>query len=394
MPRIICWFSCGAASAIATKLALAEHKAQRRNEEFVVAYCETGAEHEDNERFLLECEAWFGQPIVRLKNQEYQDTWALWESRRYLAGIDGAPCTVELKVVPRLEFQLPDDIHVFGYTADRNDAERARLLKANYPELTIWVPLIDKGITKQLTLAMIMSSGIALPILYALGFHNNNCFQGETEFLTQAGTVTLRDSVGSDVRVLGFDGDWTDARIESFGVQPLVEIVLSRASETRSLMTTAGHRWLVGSNARESRETTTDQLVVGDPIVGMPLPGESNPGPWSVVSVTRTALSDEVFCAVVPNGNAFTLAGGILTGNCIPCVKATSPSYWALVRKHFPAQFERMATLSRMLDVRLCRINGERAFIDEIPLDHPTTNPIAPSCDFLCHIAEQDLQPA
>lgn len=253
MPRIISWFSCGAASAIATKLALAEHKAQRRNEEFVVAYCETGAEHEDNERFLRECEAWFGQSIVRLKNQDYQDTWALWEDRRYLAGIDGAPCTVELKVVPRLEFQLPDDIHVFGYTADRNDAERARLLKANYPELTIWVPLIDKGITKQSTLAMIMSSGIGLPILYSLGFANNNY---------------------------------------------------------------------------------------------------------------------------------------------LPCVKATSPSYWALVRKHFPAQFERMAKLSRMLDVRLCRINGERAFIDEIPLDHPTTNPIAPSCDFLCHIAEQDLQPA
>jgi len=33
----------------------------------------------------------------------------------------------------------------------------------------------------------------------------------------------------------------------------------------------------------------------------------------------------------------------------------------------------------------------ERAFIDEIPADHPTTNPIQPSCDFLCHIAESDL---
>lgn len=23
--------------------------------------------------------------------------------------------------------------------------------------------------------------------------------------------------------------------------------------------------------------------------------------------------------------------------------------------------------------------------------DHPTTNPISPACDFLCHIAEQEL---
>lgn len=253
MGRVVSWYSCGAASAVATKLALAEHRAAGRNEEFVIAYCETGAEHDDNARFMDECERWFGQEILRIRNPDYKDTWELWESRRYLAGIDGAPCTVELKVVPRLEFQRPDDVHVFGYTADRNDAERARLLRANYPELTISTPLIDKGITKQSTLAMIMSSGIELPVLYALGFHNNNC---------------------------------------------------------------------------------------------------------------------------------------------IPCVKATSPSYWALVRKHFPVQFERMAVLSRLLDVRLCRINGERAFIDEIPLDHPTTNPIAPSCDFLCHIAEQDLVPA
>ncbi len=82
---------------------------------------------------------------------------------------------------------------------------------------------------------------------------------------------------------------------------------------------------------------------------------------------------------------------GFQNNNCIPCVKATSPSYWALVRAKFPAEFMRMAMLSRELDVRLCRIDGERRFIDEIPEDHPVTDPISPSCDFLCHIAEQDI---
>ena len=66
-------------------------------------------------------------------------------------------------------------------------------------------------------------------------------------------------------------------------------------------------------------------------------------------------------------------------------------AYWALVRQCFPAQFERMAKLSRELGVRLCRIDGERMFIDQIPDDQETTNPIAPSCDFLCHLAEMDL---
>jgi hypothetical protein len=79
---------------------------------------------------------------------------------------------------------------------------------------------------------------------------------------------------------------------------------------------------------------------------------------------------------------------GFHNNNCIPCVKAQSPSYWALVRKEFPAEFNRMVELSRRLNVRLCKIKGERRFIDEIPLDQPTTNPITPACDFLCSAME------
>jgi len=38
---------------------------------------------------------------------------------------------------------------------------------------------------------------------------------------------------------------------------------------------------------------------------------------WSVDSVRSTNRYEEVFCAVVPNGQAFTLDGNILTGNCV-----------------------------------------------------------------------------
>lgn len=243
-PRIVCWFSCGAASAVATKLALRKHP------EAVIAYCETHAEDQDNARFLKDCETWFGRAVTRLSSAEYADTWDVWEKRRYLAGIDGAPCTVELKVSPRLVFQQPTDTHVFGYTAE--EAPRAARFRANYPELTVETPLIDAGLRKQECLAMIERAGIKPPALYALGFQNNNC---------------------------------------------------------------------------------------------------------------------------------------------MPCVKATSPDYWALVRKVRPREFDRMVELSRRLGVRLCRINDERRFIDEIPEDWPTTSPIVPSCDFLCAIAEQDISP-
>ena len=51
--RVICWFSCGAASAVATKLALQMYK----DHEIIIAYTEVIEEHPDNKRFLADCEA-------------------------------------------------------------------------------------------------------------------------------------------------------------------------------------------------------------------------------------------------------------------------------------------------------------------------------------------------
>ena len=246
MGRIVIWFSCGAASAIAARLMLSEHP------DAVVAYCETGSEHPDNERFMGDCTRWFNAPIKRLSNPEFIDTWDVWEQRRYIAGIAGAPCTGALKKQPRIAFQKPGDVHVFGYTADSEDVERADRFRSHNPELLVRFPLIERGLNKQACLAMLQTAGIELPPMYGFGFQNNNC---------------------------------------------------------------------------------------------------------------------------------------------IPCPKATSPNYWAAMRLHFPAEFERMTTLSRELGARLARLPGDvRVFIDEVPADWPTLNPIAPACDFLCHIAEQDMK--
>lgn len=113
MARVIAWVSAGAASAIAGKLAQAKY-----GERVVFAYCETGGEHPDNERFLADLVRWYDAPIERLRNTKYASTWEVWEDRGYLAGIDGAPCTGLLKIEPRVAFQRPGDVHVFGYTAE------------------------------------------------------------------------------------------------------------------------------------------------------------------------------------------------------------------------------------------------------------------------------------
>lgn len=169
MARTVCWFSCGAASAVAAKLTLVECS------DAVPVYCATGAEHRDNVRFMADCERWFGKPVKVIRSEKYVDTWDVWKSLNYLSGIAGAPCTREMKFSPRLAFQRPDDNHVFGYTADGPDIVRAKRLRENFPELVIKTPLIDAGLTKQAVLEMVTRAGIKLPPMYLMGFQNNNC---------------------------------------------------------------------------------------------------------------------------------------------------------------------------------------------------------------------------
>lgn len=167
-PRRVRWFSAGAASAVATLLDIVDHGA-----EGVIAYTDTGSEHPDNERFLNECEELFGQPIVRLRSEKYASTWQVWEERRFLVGPTGALCTAELKKKVRFAFERPDDVQVFGYTAEeRNRADRFR---EQNPGVTLVTPLIDRGLTKSDCLALIDRAGIELPAMYRLGYRNNNC---------------------------------------------------------------------------------------------------------------------------------------------------------------------------------------------------------------------------
>lgn len=240
MSRRIAHFSCGAASAVATKLSTPDE----------IWYAATGSEDADNARFMRDCEKWFGQTIRVIRSDKYSDTWAVWEDRKYLAGIRGAPCTGELKVGPQVAAQLPDDIHVFGYTADANDARRAQSMREHWPDLHVEFPLIERGLTKAACLAMIGTAGITPPRVYSLGYPN---------------------------------------------------------------------------------------------------------------------------------------------ANCIPCVKATSPGYWAVVRKHHHAEFARMAALESRIGAKLVQFRGQRIQLSELPADIPLRDAIAPACDFLCQLAEQEL---
>lgn len=242
--RTLIWFSAGAASYVAARIALREYP------DALIVMCDTNNEDEDNARFQADAARKLGREITVLRSDEYESVPDVWDRRKFMAGAHGAPCTGEMKIAPRIAFQRPHDMHIFGYTADAGDEERFRRMRVNFFDLKCRAPLIEKGITKAGTLAWAERDGLALPRTYAMGFPNANCLQ---------------------------------------------------------------------------------------------------------------------------------------TG----CSKATSPNYWALFRQKFPDRFAATAERSRRLGARLTRIKGERIFIDEIPADWPTLNPIAPVCDFLCAMSEE-----
>lgn len=165
--RVLSWFSCGAASAVATKLALSQGPV-------TIAYCEVAEEHPDNARFLQDCQEWFGQEIIVLGNDKYQRSiYEVFRSTRFLKGPSGARCTKELKKAVRESFEQHGDRQVFGYTVEEQDRVD-RFIDANNA-VDIWPILIERGLTKADCLAMLRNAGIELPEMYKLGYRNNNC---------------------------------------------------------------------------------------------------------------------------------------------------------------------------------------------------------------------------
>lgn len=165
--RHISWFSCGAASAVATKLAIQQHP------DTIVARCIVENEDEDNSRFADDCARWFGRPVLELRSAKYKDCWQVWEERRFLNGPSGALCTVEMKKKVRLAFQQPGDVQFFGFTAD--EKKRAKRFTENNLEVTARFPLIENSMTKRDCFIRLKIQGIELPRMYRLGYENANC---------------------------------------------------------------------------------------------------------------------------------------------------------------------------------------------------------------------------
>jgi len=89
-----------------------------------------------------------------------------------------------------------------------------------------------------------------------------HCLAGDTRVLTWEGVRPIRELADDTHRILARDGNWVVAPFYSFGLQPLMRLVVSRNGQVKELFATAEHRWFVrdGGGHRAVREVVTSEL--------------------------------------------------------------------------------------------------------------------------------------
>lgn len=170
---IVVWFSCGAASAVAAKKTV---ELYGNTHNVLIVNNPIKEEHEDNQRFLKDVEKWIGLPIIEAKCKEFPSASIVdvFNKRKYISGVRGAPCTMLLKKQARYEFELNNKIdwHVLGFTFDELDRHN-RFVKTERSNV---IPiLIDWSYTKNDCFKILNQAGIKLPKIYSLGYPNANC---------------------------------------------------------------------------------------------------------------------------------------------------------------------------------------------------------------------------
>ena len=94
---IVVWFSCGAASAVASKLTLEKYG---KDNQVLIVNNPIKEEDVDNVRFKRDMEKWINQPIIEAVNPEFPEAsiCEVFARKKYMSGVKGAPCTLMLKM--------------------------------------------------------------------------------------------------------------------------------------------------------------------------------------------------------------------------------------------------------------------------------------------------------
>ena len=163
---IVSWFSAGVSSFIATYI-------ERENIDKIL-YTHIEDQHEDTMRFLKDCEKALGKEIEILQSQ-YNNVENVVKTFRFINSPYGAKCTQILKKRVRKEWEQgkKDLTYIWGY--DLSEKHRSERLLEAMPEFNHKFPLIERGFSKEDCHGILRELGIKRPLMYELGYRNNNC---------------------------------------------------------------------------------------------------------------------------------------------------------------------------------------------------------------------------
>jgi 3'-phosphoadenosine 5'-phosphosulfate sulfotransferase (PAPS reductase)/FAD synthetase len=172
---VVCWWSGGITSAVACKIAI---------DLFGLDSCrmvmiDTRNEDDDTYRFKKDCELWYGKEIEVIASDIYPTIQDVWHRFNSLNVATGAICSTHMKRLVRERWQKTNDYdyQVFGFEFEKKEFNRALSMKLNHPNSKAIFPLIMMGYDKNACMEIVKDSGIEIPMMYQLGFNNNNCFK-------------------------------------------------------------------------------------------------------------------------------------------------------------------------------------------------------------------------
>lgn len=171
---IIAWWSGGIASAITCNLCISWFGTDKVR----IIFIDTNNEDSDTYRFLKDCESWYGIKIETITSKNYKSIQDVWIKNLSLNTATGAICSTELKKIVREDFQKNNSFSYQAFGFDIEEIDRAMALKLNHPDSKPIFPLIYELLNKKACLRYLPQGlfKIEVPIVYKLGYLNNNCF--------------------------------------------------------------------------------------------------------------------------------------------------------------------------------------------------------------------------
>lgn len=139
-----------------------------------IVYIHIDNQHSDTLRFVKDCEKLLGKDIEILQSQ-YKSVENVIKQFRFINSAWGARCTEVLKKRVRKEWEYGKENieYVWGFDAD--EKQRADRLITGMPDFKHHFPLIDRNLRKDDIHGMSLKLGLRRPIMYDLGYENNNC---------------------------------------------------------------------------------------------------------------------------------------------------------------------------------------------------------------------------